>query len=88
MATEAATPQTTGIQVTRQGHLGLPSMGEPGSVAYLFAKKGTILVDAGRYAEDDLIVAVDAGAEDISTDDDVFEVVCEQADFAAVRSAL
>src|SRR6202007_1082093 len=60
------------------------SLGEPGSVAYLFDKKGTIVVDATRYAEDDLMVAVDAGAEDITTDDDVFEVVCEQADFAAV----
>jgi YebC/PmpR family DNA-binding regulatory protein len=64
------------------------NMGEPGSVAYLFDKKGTIVIDATRYAEDDLMVAVDAGAEDISTDEDVFEVVSEQADFAAVRAAL
>jgi YebC/PmpR family DNA-binding regulatory protein len=64
------------------------SLGEPGSVAYLFDKKGTIVIDATRYSEDDLMVAVDAGAEDITTDDDVFEVVCEQADFAAVVAAL
>ncbi len=64
------------------------SLGEPGSVAYLFDKKGTIVVDAARYSEDDLMVAVEAGAEDISTDDDVFEVVTEPADFAAVRNAL
>src|SRR5436853_2536056 len=64
------------------------SLGEPGSVAYLFDKKGTIVIDAARYSEDDLMAAVDAGAEDITTDDDVFEVVCEQADFAAVISAL
>jgi YebC/PmpR family DNA-binding regulatory protein len=78
----------TGAEVRHAFSKNGGSMGEPGSVAYLFAKKGTIVVDATRYAEDDLMVAVDAGAEDITTDDDVFEVVCEQADFAAVRSAL
>jgi YebC/PmpR family DNA-binding regulatory protein len=64
------------------------SLGEPGSVAYLFDKKGSLVIDATRYSEDDLMVAVEAGAEDISTDDDVFEVVTEPADFSAVRSAL
>jgi YebC/PmpR family DNA-binding regulatory protein len=64
------------------------SLGEPGSVAYLFDKKGTIVIDASRYTEDDLMVAVEAGAEDISTDEGVFEVVAEPADFTAVRKAL
>lgn len=64
------------------------SLGEPGSVAYLFDKKGTIVVDATRYSEDDLLPAVEAGAEDISADEDVFEVVSEPADFMAVRGAL
>jgi YebC/PmpR family DNA-binding regulatory protein len=64
------------------------SLGEPGSVAYLFDKKGTIVIDAGRYSEDELMAAVEAGAEDISTDEDVFEVITEPADFAGVRKAL
>ncbi len=64
------------------------SLGEPGSVAYLFDKKGTIVIDAERYSEDDLMVAVEAGAEDVVTDDDVFEVIAEPADFAVVRKAL
>jgi YebC/PmpR family DNA-binding regulatory protein len=64
------------------------SLGEPGSVAYLFDKKGAIVIDATRYSEDELMVAVEAGAEDISTDEDVFEVITEPADFAAVRTAL
>jgi YebC/PmpR family DNA-binding regulatory protein len=64
------------------------SLGEPGSVAYLFEKKGTIVIDATRYSEDDLMVAVDAGAEDISADEGVFEVIAEPADFTAVRKAL
>jgi YebC/PmpR family DNA-binding regulatory protein len=64
------------------------SLGEPGSVAYLFDKKGTIVIDSERYSEDELMVAVEAGAEDISTDEGVFEVVTEPADFTAVRTAL
>jgi len=64
------------------------SLGEPGSVAYLFDKKGTIVIDAERYSEDELMVAVEAGAEDISTDEGVFEVVTEPGDFTAVRGAL
>jgi YebC/PmpR family DNA-binding regulatory protein len=64
------------------------SLGEPGSVAYLFDKKGAIVIDAERYSEDELMVAVEAGAEDISTDEDVFEVVTEPSDFAPVRKAL
>jgi YebC/PmpR family DNA-binding regulatory protein len=64
------------------------SLGEPGSVAYLFDKRGVIVVDAGRYSEDDLIVAIDAGAQDIAVDDDVYEILTEPGDLAAVRAAL
>jgi YebC/PmpR family DNA-binding regulatory protein len=64
------------------------SLGEPGSVAYLFDKKGVVVVDGERYSEDDLMVAIDAGAEDIAVDDDVYEVICEPADLAKVRQAL
>jgi YebC/PmpR family DNA-binding regulatory protein len=64
------------------------NLGEPGSVSYLFDKRGVIVVDGSRYDEDDLMVAIDAGAEDISADDDVFEIVTEPADLAAVRAAL
>src|SRR5262249_39572576 len=64
------------------------SLGEPGSVAYLFDKRGVIVVDAAHYDEDDLIVAIDAGAEDIGLDEDVYEVVTEPTDLTAVRQAL
>ena len=64
------------------------NLGEPGSVAYLFDKKGTIVVDGERYSEDDLMVAIDAGAEDIVMDDDVYEILCEPSDLATVRQAL
>ena len=64
------------------------NLGEPGSVAYLFDKKGIVVVDGQRYSEDDLMVAIDAGAEDIGTDEDVFEITCEPSDLGAVRAAL
>jgi len=64
------------------------NLGEPGSVAYLFDKKGIVVVDANRYSEDDLMPAIEAGAEDIAQDEDVFEIVTEPADFTAVHDAL
>ena len=53
------------------------NLGEPGSVAYLFDKKGVIVVDAERWTEDDLMPAIEAGAEDIAQDDTVFEIITE-----------
>jgi len=64
------------------------NLGEPGSVSYLFDKQGVIVVDASRYDEEDLLIAIDAGAEDISRDDDVFEIITAPSDLAAVRGAL
>ena len=64
------------------------TLADPGSVAYNFDKKGVVAVDGERYSEDDLMVAIDAGAEDISFEDDVFEIVTEPSDLTAVRKAL
>jgi YebC/PmpR family DNA-binding regulatory protein len=64
------------------------SLGEPGSVAYLFEKRGLVVVDAERYSEDDLLPAIEAGALDVSLDDDVFEILTEPSDLQAVRAAL
>jgi YebC/PmpR family DNA-binding regulatory protein len=64
------------------------NLGEPGSVSYLFEKHGVIIVDASRYDEDDLIPAIDAGAQDIALDEDVYEVITEPGDLAPVRDAL
>jgi YebC/PmpR family DNA-binding regulatory protein len=78
----------TGADVRHLLSKGNGSLGEPGSVAYNFDKKGVIAVDGERYSEDDLIVAIDAGAEDISLDADVYEVITEPSDLTAVRAAL
>ncbi len=64
------------------------SLGEPGSVSYLFDKQAVVVVDAEHYDEDDLMPAIDAGAQDIALDDDVYEVLSEPAALTAVRAAL
>src|SRR5204862_3112586 len=64
------------------------NLGEPGSVAYLFDKRGLIIVDGERYSEDDLLPAIEAGAEDIAIDDDVFEILTDPSQLTAVRAAL
>jgi YebC/PmpR family DNA-binding regulatory protein len=64
------------------------NLGEPGSVSYLFDKRGVVVIDATRYDEDDLIPAIDAGALDIAVDEDVFEVITQPGDLAGVRAAL
>ena len=51
------------------------NLGEPGSVAWTFEKKGEMVVDGSRYSEDDLLAAIDAGAEDVALDGDVWEIV-------------
>jgi YebC/PmpR family DNA-binding regulatory protein len=66
------------------------SMADPGSVSYLFARKGVVIVGkAPRVTEDDVLTAVlDAGAEEVNDLGESFEVVSEATDLVAVRSAL
>ncbi len=64
------------------------SLGEPGSVSWVFEKKGVLLVDAERYSEDDLMEAIDAGAEDVTLDENVWEIVTAPSDLPPVREAL
>lgn len=64
------------------------SLGEPGSVAWIFEKRGVVSVDGERYGEDDVLVAIDAGASDVSVEGDVLRVLCEPTDLSAVRAAL
>jgi YebC/PmpR family DNA-binding regulatory protein len=66
------------------------SMADPGSVSYLFNRKGVVIVSkAGGVSEDDVVTAVlDAGAEEVNDLGDSFEVVSEATDLVAVRTAL
>lgn len=65
------------------------NLADPGSVAYLFTRKGEIILDRGELSEDDVLMAVlEAGAEEVNNHGEQFEVVCEPTDLVAVRSAL
>jgi YebC/PmpR family DNA-binding regulatory protein len=69
------------------------SMAEPGSVSYMFNRKGVVIVPkvqaGGEVGEDDLLGAVlDAGAEEVNDLGESFEVISEPTDLVAVRSAL
>jgi YebC/PmpR family DNA-binding regulatory protein len=66
------------------------SMADPGSVSYLFNRKGVVIVSAaGGITEDDVLGAVlDAGAEEVNDLGESFEVVSEATDLVAVRTAL
>ena len=66
------------------------SMADPGSVSYLFHRKGVVIVPkGGRASEDDLLVAVlDAGAEEVTDLGESFEVISEPGDLVAVRNAV
>ena len=65
------------------------SMGTSGSVAWQFERKGQIYVDATRHDEDStMLAALEAGAEDLRRDDDVYVVSTELASFAAVQDGL
>ena len=67
------------------------SMGTTGCVSYMFDQKGQIIIDREACemdADDLMMLALDAGAEDFSEEEDSFEVLTTPEDFSAVREAL
>ncbi|GAA4667792.1 YebC/PmpR family DNA-binding transcriptional regulator [Gordonia humi] len=65
------------------------NMADPGSVSYLFTRKGVVTLEKGDQTEDDVLMAVlDAGAEEVTDLGETFEVVSEPGDLVAVRTAL
>jgi YebC/PmpR family DNA-binding regulatory protein len=74
------------VAVTRNGG----SMADPGSVSYLFNRKGVIIVNKAIGATEDSILeaALDAGVEEVNDLGESFEVVCEASDLVAARTAL
>ena len=74
------------VGMTRNGG----SMADPGSVAYLFSRKGVVIVPKGEGTTEDslLDVVLDEGAEEVNDLGESFEVVCEATDLVKVRSAV
>ena len=65
------------------------NLGETGCVSWMFEKKGSILVDKDTIGEEELMdKALEAGAEDVVEEDNVFQVMTAPDDFEAVREAL
>ncbi len=65
------------------------TLGQPGSVAWIFERRGSIVVDAGRYSEDDVMAAaIEGGADDVVRDGEAFQVLCEPTGLSVVREAI
>ena len=70
---------------------GQGNVGTPGCVSFMFDKKGQIIIDreeCDMNADDLMMMALDAGAEDFSEEEDSFEVLTDPDSFEEVRSAL
>ena len=70
---------------------GQGSIGTQGCVSFMFDKKGQIIIDKEEYettADDLMMLALDAGAEDFSEEDDSYEIITDPDDFSVVREAL
>ncbi len=74
------------VAMTRNGG----SMADPGSVSYLFTRKGVVMVPSADGVDEDAILSavLEAGAEEVNDLDGVFEVLSEAGDVVAVRTAL
>ncbi|MFZ0448946.1 MAG: YebC/PmpR family DNA-binding transcriptional regulator [Desulfatiglandaceae bacterium] len=65
------------------------NLGEPGCVAWIFDKKGLIVVEKDQVDEEKLLeLALEAGAEDMSEEESEFEVITDPSDFEAVKEAI
>ena len=67
------------------------SIGTPGCVSFMFDKKGQIIIDKEECdlsADDLMMIALDAGADDIKEEEDSFEILTAEEDFEAVEKAL
>ena len=74
------------VGMTRNGG----SMADPGSVAYLFSRRGVVIVPKGEGTTEDTLLGVvlDEGAEEVNDLGESFEVVCEATDLVKVRTAV
>lgn len=67
------------------------NLGTSGCVSYMFNKKGVIVIEKENCSLDEeelMMIALDAGAEDITSDDEIFEITTEPSNFSEVREKL
>ncbi|NYG08583.1 YebC/PmpR family DNA-binding regulatory protein [Phycicoccus badiiscoriae] len=64
-------------------------LADPGSVSYVFDRKGVVVVPKGDKTEDDILeIVLEAGADEVNDLGDAFEIISEATDFVAVRKAV
>ena len=84
-------PNRTASNVRNAFTKGSGSVGTQGCVSYMFDEKGQIIIDkeeCDMEADDLMMIALDAGADDFNEEDDSFEITTAPEDFSAVREAL
>jgi YebC/PmpR family DNA-binding regulatory protein len=65
------------------------NLGESGCVSWMFDKKGMVVIGSEGLTEDDVMeLALEAGAEDVKSEEDTFEIYTDPGDFETVRSAV
>ncbi|MEO5611015.1 MAG: YebC/PmpR family DNA-binding transcriptional regulator [Ornithinibacter sp.] len=65
------------------------ALADPGSVSYVFDRKGVVVVPKGDKSEDDILeIVLEAGADEVNDLGEAFEIISEATDFVAVRTAL
>ena len=66
------------------------NLGTTGSVGFMFDERGVLVVEREPGSDEDemMMIALDAGAEDVKVEDDVFEILTAPADFSTVRENL
>ena len=65
------------------------NLADPGSVAYVFDRKGVVIIPKGDRSEDDILeIVLDAGADEVNDIGDSWEIVSEATDFVSVRKAV
>jgi YebC/PmpR family DNA-binding regulatory protein len=79
----------TTAEIRKLFEVGGGSLGSAGCVSYLFQKKGIVRVPSEEVSEDRLMeICLEAGAEDLGSDDGVLTVTCEPSELEAVKTAL
>lgn len=65
------------------------NLGDSGSVAWMFDRKGVVTIEKGKHTEDDVMeVILDAGADDLKTEEEYFEIIASVENLEKVRKAV
>ncbi|RME76144.1 MAG: YebC/PmpR family DNA-binding transcriptional regulator [Planctomycetota bacterium] len=79
----------TAPEIRKIFEIGGGKLGGPGSTAWLFEKKGVIALEAAQIDEDELLeLVLEAGADDMTAEDDLYEITCSPQAFEEVRTAV